>query len=123
MAWPKEIVAVFTMPSHFWQSGSLPAPRKAFLIGSSSWRWPQSRAACVGRVAVQLDDLRIGHARALMQAVDVLGDDGGHASLLDQLGERAMAGIGLGLEHGLVGGELAPPGFAAHLLDAMKSSK
>jgi hypothetical protein len=43
MAWPKEIVAVFTIPSHFSQSGSLPAPRKAFLIGSSAWRWPQSR--------------------------------------------------------------------------------
>jgi hypothetical protein len=66
-------------------------------------------AACVGRVAVQFDDLRIGDARALVQPVDVLGDDGGHASLLDQFGERAMAGIGLGLEHGLVGGELAPP--------------
>ena len=30
--------------------------------------------------------------------------------------ERAMAGVGLGLQHGLVGGELAPPGFAARFV-------
>ena len=73
-------------------------------------------AARVGRVAVQLDDLRLRHARALVQAVDVLGDDRRHLALLDQPGERAMAGIGFGLEHGLVGRELAPPRFAPHLL-------
>ena len=70
----------------------------------------------IGRVAVQFDDLRVRHARALVQPVDVLGDDGAHPPLLDQLGQRAMTGIGLGLQHGLVGGELAVPGLAAHLV-------
>jgi hypothetical protein len=29
-----------------------------------------------------------------MQAVDILGDDSAHAALLDQLGQRAMVGMG-----------------------------
>ena len=116
IAWPKEMVAVFTMPSHFSQIGSVAAveegpPDRVELVTVAA-----IEAGGVGRVAVQLDDLGVRHARALVQPVDVLGDDGAHAPLLDQLGERAMAGVGLGLEHGLVGRELAAPGLPAHLL-------
>ena len=70
-------------------------------------------AGRIGGVAVQLDHLVVGHAGGLVQPVDVLGDDGCHPALLDEAGERAVAGVGGGLLQGLVARELAPPGLAA----------
>ena len=72
-------------------------------------------AGRIGGVAVQLDHLVVGHAGGLVQAVDVLRDDGCHLALLDEAGERAVAGVGGGLLQGLVARELAPPGLAAGL--------
>ena len=70
------------------------------------------QAVRVGRVAVQLDHLVVGDAAVLVQPVDVLGDHGAEAALLGQLGERAVASVGLGLQHRLVGRELAAPRLA-----------
>ncbi len=41
--WPKEIVAVFTAPPQWLQSGSVSSRRKASRIGGISYRAPQSR--------------------------------------------------------------------------------
>src|SRR5262249_32775209 len=63
----------------------------------------------VSPVAVKLDDLLVGDAGALMQAVDVLSDDARDFSLLDQMRDRAVTAIRLCLCHGLVNGNLSTP--------------
>ena len=50
-----------------------------------------------------------------MQAVDVLRDDRAHPALLDEAGERTVAGVGRRALERRMGRELAPPGLAARL--------
>jgi hypothetical protein len=44
---------------------------------------------------VDLDHLVVWNAAALVQAIDVLGDDDGHVAHLDQRCDRAMRWAGL----------------------------
>ena len=70
----------------------------------------------VGRVAVQLDDPVLGHARSLVQPVHILRDHAAGLAAFDEFGDGAVAPVGLGLlDHG-VSCELARPGLAPGLL-------
>ena len=74
-----------------------------------------TEAGRIGAVAMQLDHLRVGHARGLVQPVDVLGDDRGRPALPDQPGQRAVPGIGRGTGIVVVHREFAPPGLGPRL--------
>ena len=72
-------------------------------------------AVGVGRVAVKFDDSVVRHSRRLVQSVDVLGYDAGCGAPVHQFCDGAMAPVWPGLLDGIVGGELASPGFVPHL--------
>ncbi len=73
-------------------------------------------AAGVGGVAVQLDDLPVGNARFLVQAVDVLGDDASRRPAPHQHLDGAVAAARFRFADGVLTGEFSPPRLAAHLL-------
>ena len=73
------------------------------------------QAGGVGRVAVQLDDLVVTDARALVQAVDVLGDHGLEQAHLLQLRQGHMGRIGPGLGDPLVECHPASPVLLAQV--------
>ena len=72
-------------------------------------------AASVSAIAMQLDDLVSRHTRGLMQAIDVLRDDGAQRAACHQRRQRAMAAIGCGLLEVAIDHRLASPGFAPHI--------
>lgn len=62
---------------------------------------------------MKLDYLFIRNARSLMKAVDVLSDHARDFALRDQMSDRAMASIGLGLGDSFVDGDFSAPRFAS----------
>src|SRR6478736_174156 len=80
-------------------------------------------AARIGAVAMQLDDALLRHAGGLMQAVDVLRDDGAHAAAGDKPRERAMPAAGFCVRVEIVHDEFPPPGLFAHQRIAKKVGK
>ena len=81
------------------------------------------QAARIGRVAVQLDDLGIGHAGALMQAVDILCDDSLMRPCSTSLASARWPASGSAVEHRLVGANLRRHDSWCISSEAMKSSK
>ena len=61
---------------------------------------------------MKLDHLVFGHARALMQPIDILGDHAFHLAPAHQGGDRQMAAVGLGFGHLHIDLELTPPSLA-----------
>ena len=116
MGWPKEMVAVLTMPPQARHVGSVSSRLKVLGDGLQLVARSAVETARVGRVAVELDEPVLGDAGFLVQPVDVLGDDAGNLAAADELGDGEVAAIGRGVVDGLPGGELAPPGLAARLL-------
>src|SRR5438270_3924389 len=49
-----------------------------------------NKAAGVGSVAMQFDDALVGNSGRLVQTIDILSDDGAHASGLDQSRQCTM---------------------------------
>ena len=124
MAWPKLMVAVFTSPPQARQSGTSPSRSKTRAgFRAIPWRSRSPGSArrwcChAARCACSRD------AGGLVQAVDILGDDGGDLALAHQPRHRAVAAVGLGGAHQRVAGEAPPPGFApAHGGGRQKSWK
>ena len=77
---------------------------------------PALQAVRIGRIAVDFDDAVLGDPCGLVEAVDVLGDEGAGTAGGDKMGAGAVASIGAGGAQGGVGGEFAAPGLAAHVL-------
>ena len=74
------------------------------------------KAMGVGRVAVQLDDLALGHAGRLMQPVDVLGNHAGNLAPADQRRHGAMATVRPRFREHRVEREPPAPRFLARVL-------
>ena len=76
---------------------------------------PAVEAGRIGAVAVELDHLISRDARLLLQAVDVLRDDGRHLPRGDERGQCEMAAARARAAIEVVHRELAPPRLAARL--------
>ena len=72
-------------------------------------------AGGVGRVAVQLDDVRGGKARGLVQIVDVLRHHRRRLAGPVEAGERPMAAARPGAAEAVLHGETPPPRLVAHV--------
>ena len=66
----------------------------------------------ISGIAVQLDDLLVGHAGVLMQVVDVLGDDDVGAAGANQLRDCIVTAIGFGADPSVGIAEATAPRFA-----------
>ena len=109
IAWPNEIVAVLTMPPHLRQLGNSSRPRKLLLDDFELVPLAAIEASGIRGVAVQFDHLVGGHARILMEVIDVLRDHRRDGAAADQFGDSVMADIGLGTANIRVDGELPAP--------------
>ena len=67
------MIAALTSPPH-WQRGEAPVRSIRSLHRLERHDGPAIEAAAFGRIAVDLDETVAGDAGALVQAVDVLGD-------------------------------------------------
>ena len=108
------MVAVFTSPPQARQSGELAVLQEARLQLVQLVALAALQADGVGGVAVQLDDLAVGHAGVLVQVVDVLGDDARHfARARTSRATAQWPAIGLGARPAGCAAKCAPPGLAA----------
>jgi len=64
---------------------------------------------------MNLDDLLVGHAGALMQAIDILGDDVGNMAAGDEFGYCMVAWTRLGIADRFTDHQEATPRFEARL--------
>src|SRR5437588_2613437 len=82
-----------------------------------------NKTAGVGSIAMQLDDALVRNSGRLVQTIDILSDDGAHASGLDQSRECAMTAARLRMRVEVVHDEFAPPGLLAQQRIAQKIRK
>ena len=104
---PNEIVADFSIPPHSRHGGSSSPARTRSRVSSIGPRQPHAEALDRVHGAVDLDDALGRRARGLVQPVDVLGDERVQRGAPLELGERAVAGVGLAAEQ-LALGAVAP---------------
>src|SRR4030095_10353556 len=77
---------------------------------------PAAETGGVCAIAVQLDDLVVRHAGALMQPVDILGDHARTRAFCDKPGYSPVPPVGPRRAHRAMCDKLAAPRLAAHFL-------